>query len=120
VMNGSQLSGTSISESISNQIGNAGITPGPPWQYGTNSGIQSNGQFTDLLSSGSFGIVVRSGSFFQSFTASGTIAGVPYSEPLRVIGFGFNTPILDDSVSPNNVTVNGLGLGMNPATKCSN
>ena len=117
-MSGGQLSGTEITESISNETGNAGITAGPPWKYGTQTGIQSTGQFTDLLSSGSFGVFQRGGSFFQAFTASGLIGGVPYSQPLQVIGFGFNTPVLSDSVSPTNVTINGLGLGTSPSTKC--
>jgi RHS repeat-associated protein len=115
-IDGSALSGVSITEGIYPLSG--ALSPGPPWRYGTKYGIQQDGTFTDLLSSGGLPSFPNYITAFQTFTAGGTIAGVSFFQPLLVIGFGPTTGVLQNAYGPNNVTINGMGLGTNPATEC--
>lgn len=115
-MSGPGLSGVSISEDFLVLQGD--LSPGPPWQYGTSTGIQEDGTFTDVLSSNSIPGFPNYISALQTFTASGTIAGVPFYQPLQIMGFGPTTSALHNFFNPTNVTVNGNGLGTNPATEC--
>ena len=118
-MKGAGLAGILISESFSAQTGNLGIKPGPAWTYGTETGIQSDGTFTDNLSAGGLpGLAELSGSMFQMFTAGGLIGRIPFLQPLIVEGLGGTTSVLYDELGPKNVTVNGIGIGTNPATMC--
>jgi len=115
-MSGASLSGISISETITPLRGY--LTAGPPWQYGTQTGIQPEGTFTDLLSSNSLPQFPNNITALQQFTATGTVNGVPIYQPLQIMGFGPTTPVLLNVYSPNNVSVNGRSIGNSPATKC--
>jgi len=121
-MSGASLAGISVSESFGWVTG--GISPQDSpgtWTYGSPTGIQSNGTFTDYLSAGGLPPVTNpSGSAFQSFTASGTLSnGIPMiSQPLTVLGFGNAATVLSNTYGPSNVTINGYGLGTNPQTQC--
>ena len=118
-MSDGSLSGVSIAEDFSNQTGNLDATPGPPWVFGTDTGIQRNGQFTDNLSAGGLPPTFnRSGGLFQSFEAIFTIGAVPFFQPLHIQGFGPTTSILNVFMGPNDVTVNGMGIGMDPSKRC--
>ena len=122
-MNGAQLAGYYISESFSDIIGNIGnLQPYAIWSTGPNavtpqSGtINGLGQFTDNLSAGGLpGLAIQEGGAFQSFTAYGP-GGI--NQPLTVLGFGSPATLLNNHYAPNSVTINGMGLGQNPATKC--
>jgi hypothetical protein len=113
------LGGVAVAESFSNYTGNLAVQPGPPWEYGTENGIQSNGTFVDNLSAGGLPpAFTRSGGFFQEFNSGGIIGGVPFFQPMMIEGLGPTTSILNDVLGPNNVTTNGIGLGTNPKTMC--
>ena len=118
LMSGGQLSGTEITESISNETGNAGITAGPPGSTAHRPGSKAPASSPTYFSSGSFGVFQRGGSFFQAFTASGLIGGVPYSPAASGDRFWFQHACAGGCSSPTNVTINGLGLGTSPSTKC--
>jgi RHS repeat-associated protein len=120
-MSAASLAGISISERFWMVSGSTGVQNGPGTWTIYNNGIHPDGTFTDYLSAGGIpGLAVRSGSALQGFTATGFLSnGLPLvSQPLMVKGFGLPTPVLHDIYGPNNVTVNGLGLGTNPATEC--
>lgn len=115
------LGGVAVAESFSNYTGNLAVQPGPPWEYGTENGIQSNGTFVDNLSAGGLPpTFTRSGGFFQEFNSGGIIGGVPFFQPMMIEGLGPTTSILNDVLGPNNVTTNGIGVGTNPETMCPN
>ncbi len=120
----SSLGGISISENFFNVTGNTNIenAKGTWTVYQGSDGIQSGGTFTDYLSPGG-GLSMNQGMAFQTFSATGFLSnGLPLLlwQPLTVIGFGSPTTVLDDTFgySPA-VTINGLGLGTNPATECN-
>ncbi len=119
-MTGASLIGLDIAESFSNfdPNGNLGVKPGPPWEYGTENGIKPNGTFVDNLSAGGLPGFPRAGGFFQTFNAGGAIGPVAYFQPLMIEGLGPTTSVLDDVLGPDNVTINGIGVGRNPASKC--
>jgi hypothetical protein len=89
------------------------------WQYGTNDGIGFNGQFADYPSAGGVPPVsTLIGAAFQTFTASGTISEIAFTQPLQINGFGPGTYVLSNCYQPTGVTINGLGIGTSLATEC--
>jgi hypothetical protein len=120
-MSASSLAGIAISEHFFMVSGNTNVQNNASTWTIYNGGIQSNGTLTDYLSAGGIpGLSVLSGSALQAFTATGFLSnGFPmFPQPLMVQGFGPTTPVLNNAYGPNNVTINGLGLGKNPATEC--
>jgi RHS repeat-associated protein len=103
-MSGQQLAGSLISESFLSQTGNLGnlnLQAGT-WAYPTS--VDSQGQFTDILSSGGLPGFSRRGTALQEFTASGWF-GV---QPLDILGFGgiSISGVNENYYSPELVTVN--------------
>ena len=125
-MSGASLAGISVSENLQNISSSdaAAVKDSQStWTYGTSGGIQQNGTFTDYLTAGGIGgLGAAPWQAFQSFTATGFLSnGIPLiPQPLTVSGFGPTTTVLSDNVGTNNATINGFGLGTNPATRCKN
>jgi hypothetical protein len=128
-MSGAAVAGLAVSESLQNVVSSSAsaaasvVANQSTWTYGTVGGIQSNGTFTDYLSAGGIGGLGATPYLaFQSFTATGFLSnGIPLvPQQLTVSGFGSPTTVLSDSVGTSNVSINGLGLGTNPATRCKN
>ncbi len=121
-MDASTLSGLAISERFWNVSGDTGLQSNASTWTTANGTIQPNGTLTDYLSAGGLPPLTNpSGSAFQGFTATGFLSnGFPLvlPQPLTVEGFGAATPVLNNVYTSKNVTINGLGLGTNPATKC--
>jgi hypothetical protein len=119
-MSGYSLSGISISERFNSITGNANFPAPSTWTLYSRNGISSNGTFTDYLSAGGLGSFSNAANAFQSFAATGFLSnGLPLMyQQLMVSGFGATTPVLDNAYGPNNVSINGLGLGRDPTTQC--
>jgi hypothetical protein len=119
-MSGSSLADIFVSEMLYAITGSMQGHTNTTWAYGQKDGIQQNGTFTDYLSVGGLPGFVGNGSAFQTFTATGILSnGWPLTpQPLTVLGFGAPTTVLSNVYTPSNVTINGLGLGKNPATEC--
>jgi hypothetical protein len=120
-MSAASLAGIAISERFVFVSGDTNLQDRASTWTIYNDKIQPDGTFTDNLSAGGIpGLSNLSGSALQMFTATGFLSnGLPLVPvPLTVQGFGPSTPVLTDVYGPNNVTINGLGLGKNPATEC--
>lgn len=128
-MSGPQLSTADIAEEFYYQggyfaqPGNA-LTPGRNWVYPARpgAGISRSGTITDLLSVGG-GIlqgVILSGQAFQTFSAGGIANGVPYFQPLEVLGLGAATTVLNNYYDSNYVSINGRVFNKSNTPQCPN
>ena len=64
--------------------------------------------------------ITFSGQAFQTFSAGGIANGIPYFQPLEVLGLGAATTVLNNYYDTNYVSINGRVFNKSNTPQCPN